>query len=113
VWDCAKSHESLGRFYSRKQRFLEAEMQFRTAISREPGRSSVHAHLGEVLYSTGAAQDDGAAEYERAVQLDPNNDEAYSDWGDDLQKSGDFESAAEKYQQALAINPYRNVGFDL
>ncbi|HEX8521676.1 MAG TPA: tetratricopeptide repeat protein [Tepidisphaeraceae bacterium] len=52
--------------------------------------------------------DEAMQHFARAIELRPNHDMAYNNWGTVLLKLGNVDEATEKFQRALAINP-RNV----
>jgi Tfp pilus assembly protein PilF len=51
--------------------------------------------------------DKGLESYRKALEIDPNYDEAIYNSGNLCQKTGDFNQAVTNYQKSLAINPHR------
>ena len=72
-------------------RLDEAEAHFRDLAVSLPGASHVHSYLGKVLEARGDSQ--AAAEYARAVILDPGNLEALRSYSSFLLAAGDFRKA--------------------
>lgn len=70
----------------------------------EEAQSKEHYDSGKALYD----QDlylEASVEFEKAIQLNPNNADAYLYWGSTLQKREKFEEAIQLLQKALALKP--------
>jgi len=65
---------SLGMAYVKLEQWVEAEVQFRKLIEKEPDKVLGHQLLGNVLYLQGRPKE-AAASWERAVQLNPSDEE--------------------------------------
>ena len=70
--------------------------------------------MGVALKSQGNA-DKAIDSYKKAIEINPNNSEAYCNMGNALQDQGKSEKAVEAYQKALSIEPnstdaYNNLG---
>lgn len=81
----------------------QAEKLIRRAIALDPKLSEGQEALGNFLRWT---QQPGAGEaYQRAVELNPNNASALSDYAWHLQQAGNPRKAIEFLRRALAIDP--------
>jgi len=68
-------------------------------------QAQVHNSLGEV-YSKMGRTEEAIAELKRALELQPNSDEAMRRLGTAYRNAGQHELAAKTYQQAVDTNPY-------
>lgn len=83
---------------------LLAKTNCERAVSLAGSESAGHACLGQVLLGTGEYQQ-AAQEYERAVQLEPTNDEAIQGVAKAFDKLGNTRQAEVTYRKAIALRP--------
>jgi serine/threonine protein kinase len=85
----------------------EAEKE---AEGRNPDLAAVHRILGLLIYNTGS-YDQAAAEFQRAIELEPNTSDAYRRLGRAFEKNGQIDKGLEAYRRAVDIEPgyYRNL----
>jgi TolB-like protein len=81
---------------------LSSEKYARKAIELAPNLAAGHAALAMALLLTGPV---ARAEVERAVNLDPNDYEAWLWLGNMRNSQGDMKGALEAYRRAMAIEP--------
>ncbi len=107
---------SLGKLYLFQKRIPEALQQFRAALVLSP--TDGDAHLGLARLEAQEAKDDkaalqrAAALYEKALALQPTNEQAWFDCGVVLSQLGKHEEAAAKFDQSIALNE-RQMNFFL
>src|SRR5262249_15946599 len=96
-----ESHESLDR----------AIVLFERAIAADPGYAQAHLRLGSALDVKGAylgmpeLQERAVASFRRALELRPNLDEAWREFGSSLVSVGRVEEGIEAIQRALVLDP--------
>lgn len=86
------------------------------ALALDESLSEAHGTLGQVLFTYEWKRDAGIAELRRAIELNPNNQNAQHWFAMALAGVGKFDEALEQIQRALAIDPLAimvnaNVGF--
>jgi tetratricopeptide (TPR) repeat protein len=70
-------------------------------------------NLGLALFNQGDLQE-AIAQYQKALEINPDYAEARNNLGYALQQKGDMEGAVAQYQQVLEVNPdYENARFNL
>ncbi|MEP7340275.1 MAG: tetratricopeptide repeat protein, partial [Acidobacteriota bacterium] len=83
--------------------FAKAKAAARKAVELDPGLSDAHTALGAVLvYEDDAA---GHREYERALELNPNDAQAYLSYAYHHLADGRPEEALDKLKRAVVIDP--------
>ena len=99
------------KFYATKDqawlvRTTDAERQ---AELRNPDLAPVHRILGLLMYNSGR-YDQAVAEYQRAIELEPGNSDAYRRRGIAYQADGQVDPALSEYRRAIQVEPsyYRN-----
>ena len=94
----------LGVAQENQQKFEEAAVTYRKALSLEPNIAEIHVNLGAVLGRLG--QSDAAIDhYRKATQLNPRLPVAPFNLGIILQEQGRLEEAVAAYRKAIAIEP--------
>jgi DNA-binding winged helix-turn-helix (wHTH) protein/tetratricopeptide (TPR) repeat protein len=86
------------------------------ALALDDALSEAHATLGQVLFTYEWKRPAGIAELQRAIELNPNNQNAHHWYAMALGGLGRFDQALAQIQRALAIDPLAvivnaNVGF--
>lgn len=73
-------------------------------LERYPDYASAHVILGKCFYDKGATER-SRAEFERVIEIDPENMVALKFMGDILMSEGDRDGATSNYRRILAIDP--------
>jgi tetratricopeptide (TPR) repeat protein len=86
------------------------------ALKLDDSLSEAHASLGQVLFTYEWKREQGLAELIRAIELNPNNQNAQHWYAMSLAGVGRFDEALQQIQRALAVDPFAvivnaNVGF--
>ena len=86
------------------------------ALALDDSLSEAHATLGQVLFNYEWKRDQGIAEFLRAIDLNPNNQNAQHWYAMALAGLGRFDEALAQIQRALAVDPLAvvvnaNAGF--
>jgi DNA-binding winged helix-turn-helix (wHTH) protein/tetratricopeptide (TPR) repeat protein len=94
----------------------KARVAAEKALALDDSLSEAHATLGQVLFTYEWKRDDGIAEFLRAIELNPNNQNAQHWYAMALGGLGRFDEALAQIQRALAVDPLAvivnaNVGF--
>jgi len=76
--------------------------------------AKVHVELGNI-YANKGMYDQALEEFQKAVEINPNNFVAHNNIGIIYRKKGQLENAMEEYRKALRVNPnypltYNNIG---
>ena len=119
VWICAvllvatasgQSIRSLvngGNGLYEKQKFTDAEVNYRKALEKEQGLVQGHFNLGNSLYKQGKV-DESVKEYEQAAATAGEKDTkayAYYNMGNAHLQGQRYQEAVQSYIQSLKINP--------
>ena len=80
----------------------------RQAIGIGADRAAPHAELGRVLGEDGRV-DEAIAEFQRAVELAPNNVWHYLGLGEAYQARGDVDKATDAFRHALELDPDNGI----
>lgn len=78
--------------------------KFEKIVKLHPKNAIVHRNLG-TEYFRFQRYEDGAREFQRAVELEPRFVNAWLWWGNSLETMGDHETAIQKFQRAIEIDP--------
>jgi DNA-binding winged helix-turn-helix (wHTH) protein/tetratricopeptide (TPR) repeat protein len=86
------------------------------ALALDDSLSEAHATLGQVLFAYEWKREEGIVEFLRAIELNPNNQNAQHWYAMALGGLGRFDEALAQIQRALAVDPLAvmvnaNVGF--
>ncbi len=101
----AEAHVWLGSAFLLYDRDPAAgEREFQTALAMQPGLASIHQYYGWFLGATGRL-DEGIAESQRAVALDPLSPEASTWLSVNLYLARRYEGAIAELRAALSGNP--------
>jgi tetratricopeptide (TPR) repeat protein len=99
----AEAHARLGKMLLYVGNIDEAADSIFEALKLDPKLSDAHATLGVYYYAT--RQPGTGDAYERAIDLNPNNADALSNYAGWLWLEGGPGRATEYYRRALAIDP--------
>ena len=101
--DFAYAHFQLGYVYTALKQSKEARAEYEKAISLDPKMSEAQLNLGILLVES----DPGAAvaPLSKAVDLLPTQSRPRFLLGAAQERSGDFKSAAQSFESALALDP--------
>lgn len=107
----AAATAGLGEAYWRKyqlthdSRWADAAIgNCQTAAQRGPTLAAAHSCLGRV-YTARGEYAEAAAQYQRAVELEPASDEAYGGLASAYEQLGRFADAEQSYKQAISVRP--------
>jgi len=109
VTEKARKELEKGNEEVRRQQWAAAELHFRRAIEAYPDYAAAYNNLGVVCMQTKdyACARDG---WEKAVQLDSGNAQAFFNLARLRTAEGNFESAEALLQKSLAIDPTNSEG---
>ena len=102
--------ESVYKLYEKGQGFLasghphQAVVVLERAAVEEPEKGSIREALGRALYMTGRWAD-AAAEFAKAVDIDPVNHYAHFGLGLASSRTGDMARAVKHLRLAVAMDP--------
>lgn len=85
----------------------EAAGIYRSILARDPNTPGVHYRLGQVLLSKAGPSgpvDEAKAEFEKELQVDPNNAAAEFVLGELARRSGDWNAAAQHFGRATTLD---------
>ena len=94
----------------------KARVAAEKALALDDSLAEAHATLGQVLFTYEWKREEGIAEFRRAIDLNPNNQNAQHWYGMALGGLGRFDEGLAQIQRALAVDPLAvivnaNVGF--
>lgn len=103
--------------YSRQGRLPDCIRCLEEAIKHATPSANVHGLLGETLAEIGR-NDEGAAHFQKATDLEPNNASAHRGLGVCLLRVGDSENTSLHFEAAARLDPeewrnHSNLGFAL
>ena len=102
----AEVHNSLAAEYAYFEfDFVNAEKEYRRAISLNPNYPTAHHWLGEFLIFLGRF-DEGLAEYNRAVELDPASLAIASDLGIGYFFARQYDKSIEQLKKTIEMDPH-------
>jgi tetratricopeptide (TPR) repeat protein len=94
-----------GLTWRQSQNYKDAETLYRATLANNPESWMAHNNLGLILAQS-SRQSEGIAEYEAALRLRPDYDEAHLNLGNALQSMpGRLQEAIAHYEAALRIDP--------
>jgi tetratricopeptide (TPR) repeat protein len=107
--NCWLAHNSLGQEYYQHGVFDQAERHFSAALASIPAswtrtRAKAYSNLGVMREAEGKLEE-ARADYQRAIQLDPQNLSFHLNLGSALARLGKKKEAVQVYEEALRINP--------
>lgn len=98
-----RNHSQLGFSYFRAGRFDQAISAYERVVQLQPDSARGHQTLGTALQSAGR-NDEAMIEYEKAIAIRPSFG-AYSNVGTLYFWRGDYASAANNFERAVALSP--------
>ncbi len=81
------------------------------AISLSSGLAAAHICLGRLYKGTGHYQD-AIAEFERAIETEPTNDDAYRELAEAYERLGKSAQAEATYRRAIELRPHYWAGYN-
>jgi Tfp pilus assembly protein PilF len=96
---------ALAESYDHQGNWVDADQEYRVAMSLDPHRAAIHAALGRVLVAENQPQA-AIQEYRQAVSLQPDLASAHRALGSLLIKTGDVSEGISEYHEALRLNPH-------
>ncbi len=96
-------HDNLATVYSAKNQLREALGEYLAAIELEPDDATAHYNLACFLASRGA--DLAKAQFQKSLELEPENTEARVSYAVALADSGELEQAKRELQSAIRNDP--------
>jgi tetratricopeptide (TPR) repeat protein len=110
------SYAMLGQIYSSQGDTEHAIKNLSKAVELKPDDHELNSLLGVELTQNGDvdAVDAVIESFETAINIDPNNAEAYNGIGTVLNEKGELDAAIDSYKQALKIKPdYADACFNM
>jgi predicted TPR repeat methyltransferase len=110
------SYGMLGQIYSSQGDTEHAIKNLSKAVELKPDDHELNSLLGVELTQNGDvdAVDAVIESFETAINIDPNNAEAYNGIGTVLNEKGELDAAIDSYKQALKIKPdYADACFNM
>jgi tetratricopeptide (TPR) repeat protein len=101
--DHVKTHNNLALALVELGRLEEAARHFETSLRFEP-KAEIYSDLGFIMAQLGK-NEDALADYQKALDLDPNCASAHFNLAVNFVQAGAFEDAEPHYRQALAGKP--------
>ncbi len=95
---------NLGLYYSKLERYPEAEQAYRVAIRLNPNYAIAYNNLGLLLDEKLGRFADAEAAYRMAIQLDPSAAIAYYNLGNLLRDAARHADAESAYRNAIELN---------
>ncbi len=92
-----------GKDYSQKHMYNESISELTKSIQIHPA-TDVYSYRAYV-YLLKNSPDQAISDCNKAIEIDPNNDQAYNNRAAAYQKKGDFDKAISDCNRAIAINP--------
>lgn len=105
--DSPQMHQAMAFELSRARDNNGVIANLRTALQSDPGLPGAHYELAQALEASTdpALQAQAQAQYELALQQNPNDDATLTRLGDLATKKGNATDAVARYKQALALRP--------
>lgn len=105
--DSPQMHQAMAFELSRARDNNGVIANLRTALKADPGLPGAHYELAQALEASTdpTLQGQAQAQYELALQQNPNDDATLTRLGDLATKKGDAAVAIARYKQALALRP--------
>lgn len=85
--------------------YTEAEPLLRKLLSQDDGNSEAHRLLAVTMHELGGRDEAAVAEYDRALELKPDNATAIAGKASLFQTLGKFDAAQDLFLRAIAIEP--------
>jgi len=94
--------------YRGRAHSLVAQESYRALTALDPDSWRVHRALGEI-YSESRQWENAIAEYQKAIEKQPNNSDLYEELGDGYQRLGKSDLASHAYETELKLSPRNPV----
>ncbi len=100
--------------YHKRGEYARAREYYIKVVERDPENARLRVLLGNTFYYDGYIEE-GIAQYEEAIRIDPDYSVAYFNLAIALENKGDIEGAIKNYKKAVKKNPnyaeaYANLG---
>ncbi len=93
-----------GELMANRKRWVEAEVEYRRALNLDPDNYWVHIELAQVLWWL-SRPEEAKTMLQSAIELNPQDANAYRYLGDYYRAEGDISNARATYLQLLRIEP--------
>ncbi|HEX4156013.1 MAG TPA: tetratricopeptide repeat protein [Acidobacteriaceae bacterium] len=105
--DSPQMHQLLAHEEIKEGNTNKAIAQFRQAIAMDPRLPGVHYELGELLNTSGdpAIRKEAESEFQRALQEEPQNEQALCSLAAIVAQRGDIQQAYADYSRAVGLQP--------
>jgi tetratricopeptide (TPR) repeat protein len=100
----AESYSVRGARFAGRQRYKEAEYQFRKVLEYRSGRPQDFANLGAAIGRLNRL-DEAVDYFDRALAIDPEHVETLNNYGIALSRQGNQDGAAEYFLRAIETDP--------
>lgn len=102
--DSPRSHQAKGQSYFQQKMYLEAEKEYRQALTLRPDLPGLRLELGQV-YTGEGDWPKAEEEFRRETKTQPGSAEAFYRLGDVLLHQGKMKEAAEELQRSNTLRP--------
>jgi tetratricopeptide (TPR) repeat protein len=94
--------------YRGRAHSLVAQESYRALTALDPDSWRVHRALGEV-YSESRDWQNAVAEFQKAIERQPNNSDLYEAIGDSYERLSQFDEASQAYETELKLSPHSPI----
>ncbi len=107
--DYAPAYNDLGVLYGESGDLPRALSSYEKAVSLDPGNPVFRKNLGDFFYVIMKRREDAVLQYEKALQINPQDAETLIILGNLRVESCDFRKAKESYLRILEIDPSNDL----
>jgi tetratricopeptide (TPR) repeat protein len=113
--DSYQAHELLAESFESQGKWEEAESEYRAILKQNPSLPGIHFRLGRALLSkpnpSPSVANDAKEEFQKELQIDPNNAGAEYVLGELARQSQDWDEAVAHFSRATKLDPQFGEAF--